>query len=84
VQGAAQPADAAVVRRRYGRGASVRLLHPQRHAAPVAAALALLEDALQCPVGSNVYLTPSGSQARIFTRDVALATLLHTARLGVS
>lgn len=63
----AQPdvADAAVVRRRFAAGASVRLLHPQLLCAPLAAALSLLEDALQCPMGCNAYLTPPGSQVRV-------------------
>lgn len=64
-------ADAAVVRRRYEVGASVRLLHPQRFSDSVWRVLSLLEDAFQCAVGCNVYLTPPASQVNL------LHNLLH-------
>jgi hypothetical protein len=62
VQAGGSVADAAVVRRRYEGGASVRLLHPQRYCDAVWRVLALLEDQFQCAMGCNVYLTPPASQ----------------------
>lgn len=65
LQGAeAEVAEAAVVRKRFAAGASVRLLHPQRWSDAVARLLAPLEQLLQCPLGCNAYLTPPDSQVR--------------------
>lgn len=56
--------DPAVLWRRYqAQGCSVRLLHPQRWCAALAARLARLEEVFQSCVGCNAYLTPPGSQA---------------------
>lgn len=73
-QAGQEVANAAVVRRRYAGGASVRLLHPQHYHDATWRLLAALEAAFQCPMGCNVYLTPPRSQVRAPHARCALAS----------
>jgi len=60
--GSTENADPDLVWKRFHDGASLRILHPQRWTNAVWKLLSGLEGYWSCGVGSNVYLTPPGSQ----------------------
>ncbi|GLE09294.1 hypothetical protein PINS_up020903 [Pythium insidiosum] len=55
-------ATAKTVWKHYNDGCSVRLLCPQKFSDPMWKLLSILEGEWNCMVGSNVYLTPAGTQ----------------------
>lgn len=62
LDGSVEKADPDLVWKRFHDGASLRILHPQRWSNSVWKLLSGLEGYWSCGVGSNVYLTPPGSQ----------------------